>query len=84
MTTPTVALVTMDPVPANAEHAPLASALDRRGVVPIDVPWDHPRFDWSKPAVAVIRSTWDYHLRPQQFLAGTTTVPRLLNRPQRR
>lgn len=81
MPTPTVALVTMEPMPANAgtDHAPLAVALDRRGVVPIDVPWDHPRFDWSKVAVAVIRSTWDYHLRLPQFLAWTRRVPRLLN-----
>lgn len=77
----TVALVTMDPMPANAgsEHASLAVALDRHGVVPIDVPWDHPTFDWAKVAVAVVRSCWDYHLRLPEFLAWSRRVPRLLN-----
>lgn len=77
-----VALVTMEPMPANAEHAALAAALDKRGVVPVDVAWDHPFFDWSKVEVAVLRSTWDYHLQPERFLEWTRRVPRLLN-PQR-
>ena len=75
MPTPTVALVTMEPMPANAEHAPLSVALDKRGVVPVDVPWDHPYFDWSKVAVAVLRSCWDYHLRLPEFLAWSRRVP---------
>ena len=52
----TVALVTMEPMPPNAEHAALAAALDKRGVIPVDVAWDHPFFDWSKVQVAVLRS----------------------------
>ena len=79
MAPPKVALVTMEPMPPNADHAALAAALDQRGVVPIDVAWDHPFFDWSKVAVAVIRSCWDYHLSPDRFLAWTRRVPRLLN-----
>ena len=79
MAPPKVALVTMEPMPAQADHAALAAALDKRGVVPIDVAWDHPFFDWSKVDVAVIRSCWDYHLSPARFLAWTRRVPRLLN-----
>ena len=75
----TVALVTMEPMPANAEHALLAAALDKRGVVPVDVAWDSAGFDWSKVQVAVLRSCWDYHLRPGQFLDWARRVPRLLN-----
>ena len=76
---PLVALVTMDPMPANAEHIGLTKALEKRGVVPVDVPWDHPTFDWATVDVAVLRSCWDYHLRPERFLAWARSVPRLLN-----
>ena len=76
---PHVALVTMDPMPANAEHRPIAEALVRHGVVAVDVAWDDLTFDWSKVDVAVIRSTWDYHLRREDFLAWARRVPRLLN-----
>ena len=75
----TVALVTMEPMPANTEHSFLAAALDKRGVIPVDVAWDHPTFDWSKVEVAVLRSCWDYHLRTKAFLDWARTVPRLLN-----
>ena len=76
---PRVALVTMEPMPANADHAPIAQALRARGVVSLDVAWDDPRFDWSSVDVAVLRSTWDYHLRHEEFLKWTRRVPRLLN-----
>jgi hypothetical protein len=45
----------------------------------VDVAWDDPTFRWDKVDVAVIRSTWDYHLRREEFLAWTKRVPRLLN-----
>ncbi|MBS1150007.1 MAG: hypothetical protein H6Q89_1705 [Myxococcaceae bacterium] len=79
MPPPTVALVTMEPMPATAEHRALAAALDQRGVIPVDVAWDHPFFDWSKVQLAVLRSCWDYHLQPERFLAWARGVPRLLN-----
>jgi hypothetical protein len=79
MAPPTVALVTMEPLPPNTEHGPLAAALDKRGVVPVEVAWDNPHFDWKKVDVAVVRSTWDYHLRLDSFLAWAQRVPRLLN-----
>lgn len=75
----TVALVTMEPMPSNTEHTQLHAALAKRGVVPSDVAWNRPHFDWSKVAAAVVRSTWDYYLQPDEFLAWAKTVPRLLN-----
>ncbi len=48
-------------------------------MTPVDVAWDDPTFDWAAADVAVIRSTWDYHLRRDAFLAWTRRVPRLLN-----
>lgn len=33
------------------------------------VPWDRPGVRWRDYAIVVIRSTWDYYYRPEQFLA---------------
>lgn len=74
-----VALVTMEPMPAAAEHRPISAALRKRGVEALDVAWDDPTFDWSSVDVAVLRSTWDYHLRHHAFLEWVQRVPRLLN-----
>lgn len=45
-----------------------AGALERRGVRVCAVRWDDPAAAWSSAAAVVIRSTWDYHLRPREFL----------------
>lgn len=34
----------------------------------VEIPWDQPAVDWAKFDVVVIRSTWDYQDRPEQFL----------------
>ncbi|MFO7262039.1 MAG: hypothetical protein DIU52_012855 [bacterium] len=39
------------------------------------VPWDAPA-DWGRYAAVLIRSTWDYHLRPSAFLAWAELVER--------
>jgi len=39
--------------------------------------WDDPDFDWSMPRLSVIRSTWDYHLRHDDFLAWVDRVSAL-------
>ncbi|MCI4363960.1 MAG: hypothetical protein L3K13_06650 [Thermoplasmata archaeon] len=31
--------------------------------------WDDPRVDWGSLVAAVVRSTWDYHRRREEFLA---------------
>jgi glutathione synthase/RimK-type ligase-like ATP-grasp enzyme len=44
--------------------------------------WDDPAVDWSAAARTVIRSTWDYHLRPDAWftwLDATATRTRLVN-----
>ncbi len=33
------------------------------------VPWDRPGVEWHRYEVVVVRSCWDYHRRPQDFLA---------------
>lgn len=61
-----------------AEH--LDRALRDRGVDATWARWDDPAVDWSAADLVVIRSTWDYEYRPQEFLAWADSVgPGLLN-----
>jgi hypothetical protein len=46
-------------------HAPLRE----RGIVVEPVPWDRPGVAWERYDLVVIRSTWDYHERVDEFLA---------------
>ncbi len=59
-------------------HAALDAALAARGLAARWVSWDDPQVDWGGALVAV-RSTWDYELRREEFLAWARSVPRLLN-----
>ena len=80
---PRIALVT-----AIAAHAldddmlPLQRALEAAGV-PADVrAWDDPTVGWSRYAIVVLRSPWDYTMRLHAFLAWCGQVAeksRLLN-----
>lgn len=47
----------------------LVPALATRGIAADLVAWDDPAMDWSRPRLAVLRATWDYHLRLPAFLA---------------
>lgn len=38
------------------------------------VPWDSPDADWERYAAVLIRSTWDYHLQRDDFLAWAARV----------
>ena len=51
------------------DDRPLAAALARRGAVVLSASWDDPEFAWDKLDLALIRSTWDYHLRIDEFRA---------------
>lgn len=44
-----------------------ADVLFTRGVAVQAVRWDAPGIDWAGFAAVVIRSTWDYHLRPDRY-----------------
>jgi glutathione synthase/RimK-type ligase-like ATP-grasp enzyme len=49
------------------------------------VVWDDPGVDWAAYGAVVIRSTWDYHARREDFLAWTrrvAEVTRLWNPPE--
>lgn len=76
----TVALVTcahladLDPDDRVA-IAPLAA----RGVTVEPAVWDDPAVDWAAYDLAVLRSTWDYARRRDQFVHWASGVPRLAN-----
>jgi len=48
---------------------PLVGALHARGAQVSVLDWDDDTVDWSEPDLALIRSTWDYTDRRDEFLA---------------
>jgi hypothetical protein len=81
-----VGLVTFAGLPElDPDDRPLEQALRERGLVTQPVRWDDIAVDWSRMRMAVLRSTWDYFQRRDQFLAwavraGGRTL--LLNPPE--
>jgi hypothetical protein len=57
---------------------PLLRELRLRGVEAEPAVWDA-GLDWTSYELVVLRSTWDYPARREQFLDWTRRVPRLLN-----
>ncbi len=45
-----------------------AAMLEKRRVAVQPIPWDNPEIDWKSFDAVVVRSTWDYHLRPDEFI----------------
>ena len=43
------------------------------------IPWDDASTVWSDYSACLIRTTWDYMERQQEFAAWAERVPRLLN-----
>lgn len=75
-----VALVTCRELPEGDEDADLlAAACAARDVRTTWEIWDDPAVDWAGYDLAVIRSTWDYARRRDEFLAWAETVSRLAN-----
>lgn len=74
-----VALATCERLPDLDEDGPaLLGCLRAAGVRAEPVVWDRPA-DWDAYDLVVVRSTWDYSLRREEFLAWARTVPRLAN-----
>ena len=53
----------------DADEAPLAAALAAAGFDATLVAWDDPGVDWNAPVPTIIRSTWNYALALDEFLA---------------
>ncbi|MEL7975984.1 hypothetical protein AAG589_08970 [Isoptericola sp. F-RaC21] len=80
MTTTRIGLATCSALPRlDSDDRPLLAALTERGVVAEAVVWDDPDVDWSVYDLVVVRSTWDYSPRRDEFLAWAERVPRLEN-----
>jgi glutathione synthase/RimK-type ligase-like ATP-grasp enzyme len=75
-----VALATCAAWPELDEDGPeLLAALAAEGLA-VDVPvWDDPSVDWDAYDLTVIRCTWDYWDRREDFLDWARRVPRLAN-----
>jgi hypothetical protein len=75
-----VALATCAELPGLGEDEPLLlHALRDRGVATDPVVWDDRTVDWSSFELVVVRSTWDYAPRREQFVAWARSLPRVLN-----
>lgn len=75
-----VALVTCRAVAdLDEDDQPLVPALASRGITAVPAVWDDPNVDWDRFDLTVLRSTWDYSRRAEQFLQWAQTVPRLMN-----
>lgn len=60
----------------------LAQRLESRAVAAVIRPWSDPDVDWDAYDLVVIRSTWDYTRRREQFLAWADAIgERLENSP---
>jgi len=78
---PRIAIATCSELPELAESEPmLLGALRARGVEAVPAVWDDPTVDWGTFDLVVIRSTWDYAGRRDEFVSWAARVPRLLNR----
>lgn len=75
-----VALATCAEVPEGDDEAqPLTEALAARGVEAVPAVWDDPAQDWARYDLVVIRSTWDYPDRRDEFLRWADSLPYVLN-----
>jgi glutathione synthase/RimK-type ligase-like ATP-grasp enzyme len=59
-------LVLPEPDP---DRAPLDEALARAGIEARWMAWDDPEADWDAPVPTIVRSTWNYALDREAFLA---------------
>jgi hypothetical protein len=75
-----VAIATCADLPElDSDDRLLLAPLAARGVAAEAAVWDDPDVDWDRYDLVILRSTWDYVPRRDEFLAWTTRVPRLVN-----
>ncbi len=73
-----VAIVTYPSLPQLADDEQLVlPELEQRGVRATPAVWSDPTVDWGSFDAAVVRSTWDYHLQREAFLAWVDRVARV-------
>ena len=70
-----IAFVTSDKaLELDDDMAPLCGAMLRLGAAHQVVCWDDPDVDWSAYSAVIVRSTWDYHARIDEFRAWIDQV----------
>lgn len=75
-----MALATCSRLPFEHDDTPaLLVALAALGVDASAQVWDDPAVDWASYDLVVVRSTWDYTWRREEFLAWAGSVPDLAN-----
>ena len=75
-----IALVTCAALPdLDEDDRLLVAPLRAAGADVVPAVWDDPAVDWASFDLAVIRSTWDYTSRRDDFLAWARSVSRLAN-----
>ena len=63
-----VAFATYQQLPVMTDDDRLvADILDSQGITVSSAVWDAPNIDWLGFACVVLRSTWNYHLKPTQY-----------------
>jgi glutathione synthase/RimK-type ligase-like ATP-grasp enzyme len=53
----------------------LAASLSRLGIEPVACVWSDPSIDWSSFDAVLIRTTWDYFQRYEEFLSWLDRLP---------
>ncbi len=77
---PAIALATCSAVPDLDEDESLViPALAARGLSAVPAVWDDSSVRWHDHELVVVRSTWDYAERRDEFLAWSASLPRVLN-----
>lgn len=75
MPAPRIAIATCAEYPAPKTDDDLVrEALRARGAEVVSVVWDEPGVDWGDFDLCLVRSTWDYHEKYDEFLAWSRRV----------
>lgn len=75
MPIPRIAIATCATYPElKGDDELLCGALRRRGCEAASVVWDRDEVKWDETDLCVVRSTWDYHDKYEEFLAWTRRV----------
>jgi glutathione synthase/RimK-type ligase-like ATP-grasp enzyme len=75
MTQPRIAIATCADYPElKGDDALLCKTLRERGCEAESVVWDERGVEWAKFDLCLVRSTWDYHDKYEEFLAWTRRV----------
>ncbi len=75
-----VALATCAAFPRLADdESTLLDALQALGIAGEPAVWDDAGVDWSHYELVIVRTTWDYTPRRDEFVGWAQSVPRLLN-----